>query len=90
MIEKLDIDGKDLKLIVKLYWGQTASVRIEGEHSDFKSIKKTTVLAEYSLCPSHANPRYILPAMFVPEANSTTTKPSLGNVDPSRHSSRLV
>ncbi|GFN73881.1 retrovirus-related pol polyprotein line-1 [Plakobranchus ocellatus] len=40
MIEKLDIDGKYLRVIRNLYWDQTASVRIEGEHSDFKRIKR--------------------------------------------------
>ncbi|GFO06913.1 endonuclease-reverse transcriptase [Plakobranchus ocellatus] len=40
MIEKLDIDGKDLRVIRNLYWNQTASVRIEGEHSDFKPVKR--------------------------------------------------
>ncbi|GFO33601.1 RNA-directed DNA polymerase from mobile element jockey-like [Plakobranchus ocellatus] len=35
ILEKLDIDGKDLRVIRNLYWDQTASVRIEGEHSDF-------------------------------------------------------
>ncbi|GFO01727.1 endonuclease-reverse transcriptase [Plakobranchus ocellatus] len=40
MLEKLDIDGKDLRLFSNLYWDQTASVRIEGEHSNFKHIKR--------------------------------------------------
>ncbi|GFN80601.1 craniofacial development protein 2-like [Plakobranchus ocellatus] len=40
MLEKLDIDGKDLRVIRNLYWDQSASVRIEGEHSDFKPIKR--------------------------------------------------
>ncbi|GFO19544.1 endonuclease-reverse transcriptase [Plakobranchus ocellatus] len=42
MLEKLDIDGKDLRVIRNLYmyWDQTASVRIEVEHSDFKPIKR--------------------------------------------------
>ncbi|GFO12049.1 retrovirus-related pol polyprotein line-1 [Plakobranchus ocellatus] len=40
MLEKLDIDGKDMRAIRNLYWDQTASVRIEGEHSDFKPIKR--------------------------------------------------
>ncbi|GFO36225.1 retrovirus-related pol polyprotein line-1 [Plakobranchus ocellatus] len=40
MLEKLDIDGKDLRVIGNLYWDQTASVRIIGEHSDFKPIKR--------------------------------------------------
>ncbi|GFO47127.1 retrovirus-related pol polyprotein line-1 [Plakobranchus ocellatus] len=40
MLEKLDIDGKDLRVIRILYWDQTASVRIEGEHSDLKLIKR--------------------------------------------------
>ncbi|GFN85484.1 retrovirus-related pol polyprotein line-1 [Plakobranchus ocellatus] len=40
MLEKLDIDGKDLRVIRNSYGDQTASVRIEGEHSDFKPIKR--------------------------------------------------
>ncbi|GFO04706.1 retrovirus-related pol polyprotein line-1 [Plakobranchus ocellatus] len=40
MLEKLDIDGKDLKVIRNLYWDQTASARIEGEHIDFKPTKR--------------------------------------------------
>ncbi|GFO15376.1 retrovirus-related pol polyprotein line-1 [Plakobranchus ocellatus] len=40
MLEKLDIDGKDLRVIRNLYWDQTASVRIEAEHSDFKPTKR--------------------------------------------------
>ncbi|GFO41456.1 endonuclease-reverse transcriptase [Plakobranchus ocellatus] len=40
MLEKLDIDGKDLKVIRNLYWDQTACVTIEGENSDFKPIKR--------------------------------------------------
>ncbi|GFN81373.1 retrovirus-related pol polyprotein from type-1 retrotransposable element r2 [Plakobranchus ocellatus] len=39
-LEKLDIDGKDLRVIRNLYWDQTASIRIEGEHSDSKPIKR--------------------------------------------------
>ncbi|GFO16959.1 endonuclease-reverse transcriptase [Plakobranchus ocellatus] len=40
MLEKLDIDGTDLRVIRNLYWDQTAFVRIEGQHSDFKPIKR--------------------------------------------------
>ncbi|GFO11392.1 endonuclease-reverse transcriptase [Plakobranchus ocellatus] len=40
MLEKLDIDGKYLRVIRNLHWDQTASVRIEGELSDFKPIKR--------------------------------------------------
>ncbi|GFO37134.1 retrovirus-related pol polyprotein from type-1 retrotransposable element r2 [Plakobranchus ocellatus] len=40
MLEKLDIDGKDLTVIRNLYWDQAASVRTEGELSDFKPIKR--------------------------------------------------
>ena len=40
MLENLDIDGKDLRVIRNLYWDQTAAVRIEGEYSDFKHIKR--------------------------------------------------
>ncbi|GFN98144.1 retrovirus-related pol polyprotein line-1 [Plakobranchus ocellatus] len=40
MLEKLDIDGKDLRVIKNFYWDQTAAERIEGEHIDFKPIKR--------------------------------------------------
>ncbi|GFN99687.1 endonuclease-reverse transcriptase [Plakobranchus ocellatus] len=40
MLEKLAIDWKDLRVIRNLYWDQTVSVRIEGEHSDFEPIKR--------------------------------------------------
>ncbi|GFO04381.1 endonuclease-reverse transcriptase [Plakobranchus ocellatus] len=40
ILEKLDIDGEDLRVIKNLYCDNTASVRIEGEHSDFKPIKR--------------------------------------------------
>ncbi|GFO46289.1 hypothetical protein PoB_007279400 [Plakobranchus ocellatus] len=36
MLQKLDIDGKDLRVIRDLYRDQTASARTEGEHGDFK------------------------------------------------------
>ncbi|GFO38384.1 mitotic spindle assembly checkpoint protein mad2a [Plakobranchus ocellatus] len=39
-VELIDIYGKDLRVIKNLYWDQTASVRIEEEHVDFKSIKR--------------------------------------------------
>ncbi|GFO18256.1 LINE-1 reverse transcriptase [Plakobranchus ocellatus] len=40
VLEKLDIDGKDQRVLRYLFWDQTASVRIEEEHSDFKPIKR--------------------------------------------------
>ncbi|GFO17831.1 endonuclease-reverse transcriptase [Plakobranchus ocellatus] len=40
MLEKLETNGKDLRVIRNLYSDQTASVRIEGEHSDFTCIKR--------------------------------------------------
>ena len=40
ILEKLDIDGKDLRIVRNLYWDQTAAVRIEGEYSEFKNIKR--------------------------------------------------
>ncbi|GFO25759.1 craniofacial development protein 2-like [Plakobranchus ocellatus] len=42
MLEELDIDGKDLRVIRNLYWDQTTSVRFEGEHSDFKPINRAS------------------------------------------------
>lgn len=38
-MEKLDIDGKELRIIRNLYWDQTAAVRIEGEHGEYNNIK---------------------------------------------------
>ena len=40
MLRKLDIDGKDLRVIGNLYWDQKAAVRIDSELSDFKPIKR--------------------------------------------------
>ena len=40
ILENLDIDGKDLRLIRNLYWDQSATVQIKGEHSDYKKIKR--------------------------------------------------
>ena len=40
MLRKLDIDGKDLRVIGNLYWDQTAAVRIESEVSDCKPVKR--------------------------------------------------
>ena len=40
ILNNLDIDSKDLRVIQNLYWDQTAAVRIEGKHSDFKPIKR--------------------------------------------------
>ena len=40
ILEELDIDGKDLRIIKNLYWKQKAAVRIEGECSEFKYIKR--------------------------------------------------
>ena len=40
ILEELDIDGKDLKLIRNIYWDQTAAVKIENEISAFQNIKR--------------------------------------------------
>ena len=40
ILENLDIDGKDLRIIRNLYWGQTAAVRVDNECSDFREIKR--------------------------------------------------
>ena len=39
-IRKLGLHGKDLQLLQSLYWKQTASIRIDGECSDYTSIKR--------------------------------------------------
>ena len=40
MLSKLDIDGKDMRLIWNLYWDQMAAIRIEGEISEWTEIKR--------------------------------------------------
>ena len=40
MLNQLDIDGKDLRVLRNLYWDQTAAVRVDGEHSEYKNIKR--------------------------------------------------
>ena len=40
ILEHLDIDGKDLRGIRSLYWDQSAAVRIGGELSEYKLIKR--------------------------------------------------
>ena len=40
ILENLDIDGKDLRVIRNLYWDQCAAVRVQDEHSEFKNIKR--------------------------------------------------
>ena len=40
MLAALDTDGKDLRLVRNLYWEQEAAVRIGGEHSQYKPIKR--------------------------------------------------
>lgn len=39
-MQKLDIDGKDLRIIRNLYWQQSAAVRIENEISNYQPIKR--------------------------------------------------
>ena len=40
ILEHLDIDGKDLRVIRNLYWDQSAAARIGGELSEYKLIKR--------------------------------------------------
>ena len=40
ILEHQDIDGKDLRVIRNLYWDQSAAVRIGGELSGYKLIKR--------------------------------------------------
>ena len=40
MLSQLDIDGKDLRVLRNLYWDQTNAVRVDGEHSEYKNIKR--------------------------------------------------
>ncbi len=40
MLEGLEIDGKDLRLIHNLYWNQEAAVRVVDKESETQSIKR--------------------------------------------------
>ena len=40
ILEHLDIDGKDLRVTRNLHWDQSAAVRIGGELSEYKLIKR--------------------------------------------------
>ena len=40
MMEELEIDGKDLRMIRDLYWEQKAAVRLHGELGDWMEIQK--------------------------------------------------
>ena len=40
MLQELEIDGKDIRVIRNLYWNQEAAVRHDGEYSEFCKIKR--------------------------------------------------
>ena len=40
MLQDLDIDGKDIRIMRNLYWNQEAAVRYENEYSQFCSIRR--------------------------------------------------
>ena len=39
-LEKIGIDGKDIRIITNLYWQQKAAIRIQGETSQYTSIER--------------------------------------------------
>ena len=39
-LERAGIDGKDIRIIIELYWNQTAAIRVNGELSDPAEIKR--------------------------------------------------
>ena len=40
MLDSLDIDGKDLRVVRNIYWEQTAAIKIDNEISPFIKVKK--------------------------------------------------
>ena len=40
MLQDINVDGKDLRIIRNLYWQQTAAIRIESEISEYQKIKR--------------------------------------------------
>src|SRR5438034_10734596 len=40
MLQDLDLDGKDIRLVRNLYWDQSAAIRYQNELGNFASIKR--------------------------------------------------
>ena len=40
ILDNLDIDGKDLRIVRNLYWEQSAAVRIGGDLSEYRPIQR--------------------------------------------------
>ena len=40
MLQDLDIDGKDIRLLINVYWEQTTGMKIENKSSTYKQIKR--------------------------------------------------
>ena len=47
-LEKACIDGKDIRIIIELYWNQKAAIRVDQELSDpAEGVKQGCVLSPY-------------------------------------------
>ncbi|GFS16228.1 LINE-1 reverse transcriptase [Elysia marginata] len=40
ILDQLNINGKDLRILRNLYWEQVAAIHIDGEYTDFTEIKR--------------------------------------------------
>ena len=40
MLENIEVNGKDIRLVRNLHWDQTAAVHIDGEVGEWKSIRR--------------------------------------------------
>ena len=60
-LQKLHVDGKDLRIIKNIYWEQTATVKIENETCAFQDIKRSTS----RMCP------FTVPFQPIQQNNST-------------------
>ena len=40
ILDNLDVDGKDLRIVRNLYWEQSAAVRIGGDLSEYRPIQR--------------------------------------------------
>ena len=40
MLQDINVDGKDLRIIRNLYWQQTAAIRIQSEINEYQTIKR--------------------------------------------------
>jgi len=46
MLTDLGLDGKDIRIVANLYWGQKATVRVENKQAEYINIQSSSVFKE--------------------------------------------